>query len=187
VSLSRFLSTVLRHEPDLAGLELDSQGWVRVEDLIEGVERARRKPGANKRARTLPPLTRDSLRQVVASNDKQRFALSPDGERIRAVQGHSVSVDLKHPIKEPPPVLFHGTAAENWNSIAVQGLKRGTRHAVHLSPDAVTARKVGARHGRPIVLLVASGQMHTDGFQFSQADNGVWLVSEVPPRYLRKT
>lgn len=185
-SLSRLLSKVLRHEPALVGLKLDAQGWARVEDLIRGVERARRASTADKRLRHLPPVTKAAILDVVASNDKQRFAVSSDGERIRAVQGHSVDVELEHPVKEPPGVLFHGTAAENWESIASEGLRRASRHAVHLSPDATTARRVGARHGRPIVIVVAAGRMHADGFQFTQADNGVWLVAHVPPEYLRR-
>jgi putative RNA 2'-phosphotransferase len=125
------------------------------------------------------------LLAVVAANEKQRFALSADGERIRAVQGHSVDVNLGHPTLEPPSVLFHGTAVTSWPAISTEGLKRGTRHAVHLSVDVATAKRVGARHGRPAVLEVAAAQMHEDGFQFSRSDNGVWLVSEVPPWYLK--
>lgn len=184
-ALSRLLSRVLRHEPELVGVRLDSSGWARVDDLLTGIDRAARSPLASKRVRTLPTVTREMLAAVVSTNTKQRFALSADGERIRAVQGHSVRVDLGHPLLEPPSVLFHGTAASSWRAIAAEGLKPGSRHAVHLSVDVATAKRVGARHGRPIVLEVASGQMDKDGFEFSRSDNGVWLVAAVPPKYLK--
>ncbi|MCW5665469.1 MAG: RNA 2'-phosphotransferase [Piscinibacter sp.] len=184
-ALSRLLSRVLRHEPELVGVRLDASGWARVDDVLQGIRKAGRSPAASKRVRTLPAVTLEMLAAVVATNSKQRFALSDDGQWIRAVQGHSVEVNLGHPSLEPPPVLFHGTAAASWRAIAAEGLKAGTRHAVHLSVDVITAKRVGARHGRPVVLEVAAAQMHSDGFEFSLSDNGVWLVSVVPPKYLK--
>ncbi|MGF6923140.1 RNA:NAD 2'-phosphotransferase (TPT1/KptA family) [Paraburkholderia sp. UCT70] len=121
---------------------------------------------------------------LVATNDKQRFALSPDGLRIRAAQGHSIGVDLGYAAKEPPAVLYHGTAWSNWTNIAVEGLTAQTRHAVHLSTDADTATRVGARHGPPLVLVVDAAQMHADGHEFTRSDNGVWLTALVPAAYL---
>jgi putative RNA 2'-phosphotransferase len=184
-ALSRLLSKILRHEPELVAVKLDEQGWVRIDELLHGIRKAARAPGSGKRIRVLPEVTREMLFAVVAANDKRRFALSSDSLRIRAVQGHSIEVDLGHPTLEPPAVLFHGTAAASWRTISVDGLTRGTRHAVHLSADAGTAKRVGARHGRPVVLEVSAAQMHADGFQFSRSDNGVWLVAAVPPKYLK--
>jgi putative RNA 2'-phosphotransferase len=184
-ALSRLLSKILRHEPELVAVKLDEHGWVRIDELLHGIRKAARAPGSGKRIRVLPEVTREMLLAVVAANDKRRFALSPDCLWIRAVQGHSVDVDLGHPTLEPPAVLFHGTAAASWRTISVEGLTRGTRHAVHLSADAGTAKRVGARHGRPVVLEVLAAQMYADGFQFSRSDNGVWLVAAVPPKYLK--
>jgi putative RNA 2'-phosphotransferase len=186
VAISRFLSTVLGHEPEMVGIRLDSQGWVRLQELIHGIRQAARSPGASKRLRTLPEVTLDRVHEVVAGNSKQRFALSPDGERIRAVQGHSVEINLAYAPAEPPPILFHGTASTNWPSIASHGLRRGGRHAVHLSADLATARAVGLRHGRLLVLEVAAQEMQRDGFQFTRADNGTWLVDSVPSKYLHR-
>lgn len=185
-AVSRVLSKVLRHQPELVGLRLDKNGWAKVDDVLDALARTRTAPGSAKRIRKLPEVSRDLLMAVVAVNDKQRFALSSDGERIRAVQGHSLNVDLAHPVLEPPALLFHGTAADNWLSISTEGITRGTRHAVHLSADVVTATGVGARHGRPIVIEVNAKQMYRDGHEFSLADNGVWLVEHVPPQYVRR-
>lgn len=124
-AVSRLLSKVLRHEPELVGVRLDASGWARVDDVLQGIRKAGRSPAASKRIRTLPAVTREMLAAVVATNTKQRFALSDDGQRIRAVQGHSVEVNLGHPTLEPPPVLFHGTAAASWHAIAAEGLNAG--------------------------------------------------------------
>lgn len=185
-AVSRLLSKVLRHEPDLVGIQLDAQGWVRIDDLIEAVARSAKRPTAPKRLRLAPALTREVLELVVRTNNKKRFSLSSDGASIRAVQGHSVAVDLGYPESSPPDSLFHGTSVGSWKSIESEGLKAGARHAVHLSEDPATARRVGARHGRPLVLEVLAQRMHIEGHRFSRADNGVWLVASVPPRYLRR-
>jgi len=122
---------------------------------------------------------------VVRENDKQRFAISVDGNRIRANQGHSVAVDLGLQPVEPPELLYHGTIAKFLDSIRASGLVRGTRQHVHLSPDLKTARKVGQRRGRAVILVVESGRMWRDGHLFYRSENGVWLTGHVPPEYVR--
>jgi putative RNA 2'-phosphotransferase len=172
VRFSKFVSLVLRHQPQKYGLTLDEQGWADVDQLIVVANRA----GV--------PLTHEALQQVVAQNDKQRFAISEDRRAIRARQGHSLSVDLGLAPLEPPPQLYHGTARRSLPSIRKQGLLRRSRQHVHLSPDVATAIKVGQRHGAPVVLTVQSGTMHRDGHRFYQSENGVWLVDAVPVAYL---
>ncbi|WP_236592094.1 RNA 2'-phosphotransferase [Paraburkholderia metrosideri] len=184
LAVSRLLSKILRHEPELIGIKLDSQGWVSVAELTRAIERTARTAGASKRLRTLPTITKEVIQAVVATSDKRRFTLSPDGSRIRAAQGHSIGVSLGYAVTEPPAVLYHGTAWSNWKSIAVEGLTTQARHAVHLSTDVETATRVGARHGRPLVLVVDAGRMHVDGYAFSRSDNGVWPVQAVPAAYL---
>ena len=169
---SKFLSYVLRHRPDAIGLTLDENGWASVAEII-----------ANARPNTA--LSEDLIREVVATNDKQRFALSSDGKRIRASQGHSVNIELGLEPLEPPPLLFHGTASRFLESIETQGLRPGNRQHVHLSPDTATAISVGKRHGNPVVLEVAAGEMFTAEFVFFRSQNGVWLTERVPVRYLR--
>jgi putative RNA 2'-phosphotransferase len=166
------MSLVLRHEPAKFGVELDSGGWVRVDDLLAAAGRA----GV--------PLDDESLRRVVAENDKKRFVLSEDGARIRASQGHSVEVDLGLEPVEPPALLFHGTATRFLDSIRQGGLIPGSRQHVHLSADEATATTVGARHGRPAVLRVDAARMHAEGHRFYLSANGVWLTATIPPGYL---
>lgn len=173
VRKSRFLSLVLRHKPQEIGLRLDGEGWADIDELIE---KAR---GHGQM------LDRETVGHIVETSDKQRFALSSDGKRIRANQGHSVDVDLALPAQMPPAELFHGTAERNLVSIRASGLNAGSRLHVHLSPDAETAAKVGARHGKPIVLVVSSGAMHAAGHTFFRSDNGVWLTVAVPVAFIR--
>ena len=172
VRVSKFLSLVLRHKPEKAGLALDREGWVSVSRLLEASE-----------AHGLR-LTPDELREVVRANDKQRFSFSPDGLNIRANQGHSVKVELGYEPLEPPPILYHGTAERFIQSIRQQGLLRGRRHHVHLSEQEATAAAVGRRYGRPVILKIASGAMHADGHPFFRSANGVWLTEHVPVRYI---
>jgi putative RNA 2'-phosphotransferase len=172
VRISKFLSLVLRHKPETIGISLDRDGWARVDELIAAANRA----GL--------PLDEASLRDVVEQNDKQRFAFSDDGLRIRASQGHSLPVDLDLEPLAPPQVLYHGTASRFLNSIRRQGLVPRGRMHVHLSPDEPTAVRVGKRHGKPVVLTVQAGRMHRDGFRFYLSANGVWLTQKVPVEYL---
>ena len=170
--LSRFLSFVLRHDPGSIGLALDPQGWVDI-DLLLAQSRAHGEA-----------VSRELIEAVVATSPKQRFAISDDGRRIRASQGHSVAVDLGYEPSEPPELLFHGTAGANLAAIRAGGLQKRSRHHVHLSADVDTARAVGQRHGPPVVLRIASGRMHRDGHAFLRSANGVWLVEHVPPEYI---
>ncbi len=169
---SKFLSLVLRHRPERIGIVLDSQGWVPVAQLLERC------------AASGFSITEEELIEVVTTNPKQRFSFSEDGRRIRANQGHSVQVDLKLEPLAPPPVLYHGTTDKFLPAIKTQGLKRMSRHHVHLSPDRATAVDVGGRRGRPVVLLVDANQMQADGHLFYRSDNNVWLTERVPPEYL---
>ena len=173
VRISKYLSLHLRHRPERLGLSLDPGGWVEVDALLAAA------------ARDGHPISRAELDQVVAGNDKQRFGFDPSGTRIRANQGHSVEVDLQLEPAEPPALLYHGTGARSAAAIRRDGLRRMRRHHVHLSPDAQTARRVGARHGEPVVFAVDAAAMRRAGHVFYRSANGVWLTERVPSEFLR--
>ena len=170
--LSRLLSLVLRHRPQTLGLVLDEAGYVEVERLLA----ASRQHGE--------ALTRAELEEVVRTNDKQRFAFSSDGTRVRASQGHSVPVALAYEAVTPPALLYHGTVRRFLRAIAAEGLRAGERQFVHLSGEVATAEAVGARRGQPVVLTVRAGEMAAAGLPFYRSDNGVWLARAVPPRFI---
>ncbi|MEW2129259.1 RNA 2'-phosphotransferase [Streptomyces sp. NPDC005435] len=173
VKLSKYLAKHLRHQPERIGLTLDAGGWAEIDALMTAA------------ATHGFPFTRAELDHVVAANDKRRYAI--EGTRIRASQGHTVSVDLGLPPADPPPYLYHGTVARALDAIRAEGLRPMSRHDVHLSADRETATRVGSRRGRPVVLAVDAGAMHREGHVFRVSANGVWLTEAVPARYLRFT
>ena len=166
---SKFLSLILRHKPQLVGLELDEHGWAQVDELCR-----------------LTKIDRATLEQIVASDDKRRYSFSDDGRLIRANQGHSIPVDVELAELEPPEILFHGTGEKSVASIKLRGLMKMSRLYVHLSADIETARKVGMRHGVPKVFRVKSLRMFADGYKFFRSVNGVWLTERVPANYLEE-
>jgi putative RNA 2'-phosphotransferase len=174
VRISKYLSKHLRHQPERLGLELAPGGWVAIDALLAAC------------AQHGFPISRAELAEVVADNDKQRFAFDPSGTLIRAQQGHSVEIDLQLERAAPPPVLYHGTVERNLPAIFEHGLLKMQRHHVHLSADVATATKVGGRRGQAVVLVVDAGAMEQAGFSFFRSGNGVWLAEHVPPQYLRQ-
>ena len=168
-SKSKYLSYLLRHKPESIGLELDEAGWVLVDQII-----------------ALTELTHPIIEEIVFTNDKQRFAFSSDGRKIRANQGHSVQgVDIGYEMRTPPDMLYHGTVEKFLDSIRSDGLQKMARHHVHLSATIDTAKNVGSRRGKPVVLVVDSASMHADGFEFYLSANGVWLTDCVPTKYIQ--
>lgn len=173
VTISKYLSKHLRHQPEALGLTLAEGGWVDVTALLEACTRH----GF--------PISRDQLDEVVRTSDKKRFAFDDGGTRIRANQGHSTPVDLQLQPVEPPDQLYHGTTKANLTQVLAFGLLKMKRHHVHLSHDVETALKVGRRHGAPIILAIDAAAMHAKGHVFYCSVNGVWLTDHVPAEFLR--
>ncbi len=172
VKISKYLSKHLRHQPERLGLQLAPGGWVDVDTLLAACARHRF------------PISRAELDEVVARNNKQRFAFDPTGRLIRANQGHSVDADLQLEPATPPSMLYHGTWQGAVAAITRAGLLKMNRHHVHLSEDIATATVVGSRRGRPVVFAVDAAAMHRAGYTFYRSANGVWLVDSVPPEFL---
>lgn len=175
---SKFLSYVLRHKPDAIGLTLDTNGWASIESLIVQAKPDSSNPELN------PELNRELILEVTKQSEKQRFAISDDGKRIRANQGHSVNIDLALKPTEPPSILYHGTATRFLDSILAEGLKAGSRQHVHLSTDIDTANAVGQRYGKPIILKINALAMFEQGHEFYVSENGVWLTESVPEKFI---
>ena len=172
VKLSKFVSLVLRHQPEVIGLKLDENGWAEVDRFIE----LAKQNGKN--------ISISVLEEIVETNNKKRFAFNDDKSKIRANQGHSIEVNLDLPPQQPPVQLFHGTATKFIESIRQQGLISGSRQHVHMSSDETTAIAVGQRHGKPVILKINALAMHQDGFVFFCSENSVWLTEFVLPQYL---
>ena len=174
---SKFLSFVLRHQPETIGVKLNSAGWIEVDELLAAINRH---PNNIR-------LDRKSLEQVVDSNDKQRFEFNEARSSIRARQGHSVDVNLGYQPTTPPETLLHGTPRKFVTSIGATGLKKMKRHHVHLHTDIKTASAVGARRGDSVILSVRAGDMHRAGFKFFVTENGVWLTDFVPAKFIESS
>ena len=174
INISKFLSLVLRHQPETIGIQLDNNGWTDVNELIEKANNYGIK------------FDRETLSNIVATNSKKRFAFNDTLDKIRASQGHSVEIELGYTNQKPPEILFHGTAEKFVQSILDTGLEKRNRQHVHLSSDLETAIKVGQRHGKPFVFKILAEQMYNDNFQFYISDNGVWLTDNVPTKYLKR-
>ena len=172
--LSVFISLVLRHKPDAAGITLDEHGWANVQELLDGINNTKRK------------IDIGSLEEIVRTDNKQRYSFNEDKTLIRANQGHSIPVDVELKEGEPPEFLYHGTADRFIKSIMEEGLKPMSRLYVHLSKDIETANKVGKRHGKPVILKVYSGRMYREGIKFYFSENGIWLTKKVDAKYLEQ-
>lgn len=170
---SKYLSLILRHKPEAIGITLDEHGWADVKLLIEGIGKTH-------------PFDRETLEEIVRTDNKKRYSFNDDKTLIRANQGHSIPVDVELPVEEPPEYLWHGTGQKFEVSIDKMGLIPKSRLYVHLSADRETAIKVGSRHGTPVVYRVDTGRMAGDGYIFYRSVNGVWLTKEVPAGYLLK-
>ncbi|MFT5801313.1 MAG: putative RNA 2'-phosphotransferase, partial [Nonlabens sp.] len=146
--LGKFLRYILRHKPEEIGIELDEQGWTNIPTLLEKM---------NDHGKSID---RETLEYIVANNNKKRYAIDSETNRIRANQGHSLSINLGYQPQQPPNILYHGTAQRFIDSIFTTGLGKRNRHHVHLSADLDTATSVGKRHGKVVILEVLAEEMY---------------------------
>ena len=172
---SKFISLILRHKPETIGISLDEHGWADVQELIAGIN-----------ASGNHQLDMELLEEIVRTDEKQRYSFNEDHTLIRANQGHSIPVDVELEEMIPPAILYHGTGEKYVASIDREGLIPKSRLYVHLSSDEETARKVGSRHGKPVIYTVDCAAMTADGYQFFLSANHVWLTKAVPAGYLTK-
>ncbi|MCG8702451.1 MAG: RNA 2'-phosphotransferase [Bacteroidales bacterium] len=172
--LSKFLSMVLRHKPEVIEITLDSNGWTSVSQLLEKMNSYGKQ------------IDFETLEVILETNNKKRFSFNEDKTKIRANQGHSVEIELGYERKYPPSVLYHGTSDKNVVSIYKSGIQKKKRHHVHLSKDIETAKSVGQRHGKPVIFEILTEEMHNEGYEFFESKNGVWLTDEIPVRFIRK-
>ncbi len=172
---SKFISLILRHKPEIIGISLDEHGWANVQEMIQGIN-----------ASGNYHLSEDLLEEIVQTDEKQRYSFNEDHSLIRANQGHSIPVNVELEKKTPPAVLYHGTGEKYTVFIDKQGLIPKSRLYVHLSSDVETAKKVGSRHGKPVVYAVDCATMTVDGYAFYLSANNVWLTKAVPAKYLNK-
>ena len=174
MNLSKLLCFILRHDPSAAGVKVNEHGWALVDELISRVSAKGWE------------IDRERLERIVREDDKSRYSFSSDGTMIRCNHGHSIEVDLELSATQPPEALLHGTGEVFAEAIRRAGLISGARMYVHLTEDRKVAVSVGARHGKPVIFRVRSGEMARDGYEFFRSASGVWLTGPVPPKYLEQ-
>lgn len=164
---SKRLSYLLRHSQSPLYISLEG-GWASVATILKTLQ-----------------ISKLELEQIVSEDEKTRYSFDASGTKIRANQGHSIpGVQIAFASPEPPEYLYHGTATRFLDSIMKDGLKPMTRQWVHISPDYETAVKVGARHGKPIVLRINAKEFVATGNELFRTANGIWLARFVPAIYL---
>lgn len=174
-NLSKAVSHALRHEPWLYELELDDEGWVTIEDLLSALQGQRPE---------WKHLNQADIVQMIKTSSKQRHEM--EGERIRALYGHSLPGKLKKKKAAPPEQLFHGTVSSIVSHIMETGLLPMGRQYVHLSVNVDIARQVGRRKAKkPVILIISAHEAHTKGVNFYVGNDAVWLADEVPPEFIR--
>lgn len=174
-SLSKEISYALRHAPWEYELEMDEEGWVPMAQLL----------GALHREAKWADIERADVEELIAQSAKKRFEIK-DG-RIRAFYGHSFPMKIQKEEKEPPAVLYHGTARRFVTSIMENGLLPQQRQYVHLSQDLETAEMVGRRHdGKPCILVIDAKGAWEDGVKFYLGNEKVWLADVVPGKYIKQ-
>lgn len=172
--LSRLVSHALRHEPWLYELELDDEGWVAIEFLLAAI---------HEQGLQWSQVGRAELASMIAASAKRRHEI--DGERIRALYGHSLPGRFVTAQVDPPAQLFHGTSLRAWAMIQHDGLQPMGRQYVHLSIDLTTAEQVGRRKSpTPVVLAVDAGRAFAAGTRFWRGNDLVWLAGQVPPGFI---
>ena len=161
---SHDLSYLLRHDKTYA---FDPGGWRSIENLV-------REQG----------FTFEQLCDLVVNDSKGRFEFNDDKTKIRALYGHSVPVEMNYACCTPSEILYHGTSMNADAAIAEVGLKPRSRNYVHLTSDNDTALETGARHGAPIAIHVKALEMFHEGYEFYNPVKNIWLVREVPRRFI---
>ncbi len=181
LALSKLMSALLRHIPWEAGLKLDDEGWVSVDELV----RAIRERWRNRHLYSW--VTAEHVLAVALSDPKGRFEVSKDLRRIRARYGHSVEVRIPYEEESNPPrLLYHATPVRNLEPVMREGLKPMRRLYVHLAVDPSDALEAGRRHGRPVVLLeIDTACLRSRGLRIYRASSRILLAPYVPPTCIR--
>lgn len=175
VDLSKEISYALRHAPWEYELEMDEEGWVPVEQLLDALHSEN----------AWKSITQEDIQQMIDISEKKRHEIV--GSRIRAFYGHSIPMKISKIESKPPEILYHGTARRFMKSIMKNGLSPQSRQYVHLSQDIETAQNVGKRHDdKPCILVIDSLRAWNDGISFYYGNEKVWLADTVPSIYIKE-
>lgn len=170
VDVSKQISYWLRHDPE--DLDIDENGYVEIEGLLE------------KLRDRFPDIDRDFLEELVEEG-KQRYEIKDD--RIRAIYGHSMDVDLDLPEDKEVKELYKGVTRKTAYRILMNGLEARDRNMIHLSSTMDIAEEMGKRRTEdPVILKVDVESAREDGIRFYQATENIYLSDEIPVEHIEK-
>lgn len=173
-TISKYISFILRHNPRAAGINLTEHGYANCDELVNAIQKK------------YPKFDIATLKEIVDTDEKQRYSFNDNKTMIRANYGHSIAIEMEYDILSPPEFLYHGTSQKALKSIMEKGILPMKRQYVHLTESIDIASDVGKRHGDPIVLKINCSKMAHDGFKFYRSENGVWLSNMIPKEYIEK-
>ena len=133
IKISKYLAYILRHHPEKVGIELDSEGYVNLDEVLNIL---------NKKYAHLNigDITIDTIKNIIKESDKKRYEII--GKKIRAYYGHSVEVIinlLEIKFEALPDKLYHGTTIQAYMKIKDEGLLSKGRQYVHLKLNKKTS------------------------------------------------
>ena len=171
--MSKEVSYALRHAPHEYQLEMNNEGWVSVDQLLNALNSSGK----------WGELRQQDLLLMMKNSDKRRHEIK--GNKIRAIYGHSLPTKIVKEEQTPPPVLYHGTARRFYKNICRVGLLPQERQYVHMSEDFKTALSVGMRRdSKPLVLRIDAERANREGVKFYYGDEDVWLANEISSKYI---
>lgn len=175
IKISKFLSFILRHGPDKVSLELDSNGFADLNEVLKVL---------NQKFKNFK-ITKSTLEEIIEQSEKRRFQI--ENSKIRAFYGHSI--DDKIVMKEAndlPSTLYHGTNLRAYNAIKTEGLIKKKRQYVHLSENMETAILVGKRtSNNPIIVRIEAKSARIEGVKFYKSGD-IYLADYIPPKFIKK-
>ncbi len=174
VRISKLLAGILRHFPDKFGVEVDGEGWARIDDVVAALRRA-----------GYVWVERWHIEAIAELDPKGRYEVR--GDRIRARYGHSISVRVEPLSYDAPPILYHGTTRASLPSIMAKGILPMRRLKVHLSESIDDAAEVARRHGPDIIVLEVDVEcVRERGYTVARASRKVYIADYVPPECIKR-
>jgi len=176
IRLSKLLSLILRHKPEIVNSSIDREGFLScsVDELV----------GRIKSLKGFSWVKTEHVYAIAESDEKGRFEIR--NGRIRALYGHSIPVQMKYKRDEVPDVLYHGTGRSAVDLILKEGLKPMKRNMVHLTSSIRDAYIVGLRKdSKPVILVIDAKRAVSEGVDIRRACRNVYVSSYIPPRFIR--
>jgi putative RNA 2'-phosphotransferase len=172
--LSRFLSLVLRHRAHSFGLDVDAEGFVRMDDLLDLIA---------ERQRSLDWVDAEHIEALVGREGRHRFEIR--GDKVRATYGHSFERPIRYEPADPPEQLYISVPRAKLAEIRSRGIHPVGRQYVHLSVDPEEADEIGRHHDpTPTRVTVEARTAQGKGILFHHPADGIYLVASLPPDVL---